>query len=94
MVIPRRAFSETNSTRDSALAQMRSVPRRQARSELQFATVNSTQRDVPTWTMEEYVTRNARLHNWNEEFGGIEGNNLMNQYFDDNVNVTYDSDSD
>ena len=28
-----------------------------------------------------------------DEFGGIEGNNLMNQYFDDDVTDT-DSDSD
>lgn len=29
-----------------------------------------------------------------EEFGGIEGNQLLNQYFDDDVTDNLDSDSD
>jgi hypothetical protein len=34
------------------------------------------------------------LQEEDEEFGGIEGNNLMNQYYVDGVVTDYDSDSD
>jgi len=45
--------------------------------------------------MEEYMTRNGRVRRRDdEEFGAIEGNNLMNQYFDDDMQPAYDSDSD
>lgn len=88
----------TSST-DDTLPQMRSAPRQQTKPVMQFRTVQSTQRDVPAWTMEEYMAKNGRLQNWkrrkdDEEFGGIEGNNLMNQYADNNAMNSYDSDSD
>jgi hypothetical protein len=91
VVTPRRAFSEV-APHSHALAQMGSVAPRKARSEIQFSTVNSTQRDVAPWTREEYMKRNGR--NGDEDFGGIEGINLMNRASGGMHSNNYDSDSD
>ncbi|XP_024362635.1 uncharacterized protein [Physcomitrium patens] len=102
LVMPRAGIFETcmsPSSTDVALAHIRSGPRLSARKDIYFATVESNQRDVEAWTMEEYMAKNSRLEEWesrdnDEEFGGIEGNRLLNQYFDDDVTNDHDSDSD
>lgn len=105
LVMPRVSLFEGSigfspSTTDAALAQIRSGPRPATNSDLKFATVESHQRDVRPWTMEEYMARNARLGEWkkrkdDEEFGGIEGNQLMNQFFNNDFMMDdFDDDSD
>nr|PNR28915.1 hypothetical protein PHYPA_027607 [Physcomitrium patens] len=68
---------------------------------MQFATVVSTQRDVEPWTREQYLRKNDRipdrsnnLKKDDDEFGGIEGNNLMNPAYGNGVVSDYDTDSD
>ncbi|XP_024364383.1 uncharacterized protein [Physcomitrium patens] len=102
LVMPRASLFETcssPSSTDVALAYIRSGTRPVARQDIHFATVESNQRDVEAWTMEQYMAKNARLEEWksrddDEEFGGIEGNQLMNRFDDHDVTNNYDSDSD
>lgn len=84
---------------DGALPQLGSPSQQQTRPIFQFTKVESTQRDFPAWTMEEYMTKNGRIQEWmyrkdDGEFGGIEGNNLMSHYLDDDIVNSDDTDSD
>lgn len=84
---------------DVALSHIRSGPRLGSRRDIQFQTVESNQRDVEAWTMEEYLAKNARIpecssRKGDKEFEGIEGNQLLNRYFEDDVADNPDSDSD
>ncbi|KAG0553679.1 hypothetical protein M758_12G030500 [Ceratodon purpureus] len=104
LVMPRSGLFESSmmspsTTKDITLSQIRTGPRPTARKDITFATVESNQRDVQPWTMEEYMAKNARQAEWqgrvdDEEFGGIEGNQLLNQYFNNDLDDTLDSDSD
>lgn len=105
LVMPRTGLLESSMMSPStntaaALSQIRTGPRPTARKDMTFETIESHQRDVRPWTMEEYMARNARQQEWerrggDEEFGGIEQNQLfMNQYFDNDVLDNLDSDSD
>uniref|UniRef100_A0A7I4ECI0 Uncharacterized protein n=2 Tax=Physcomitrium patens TaxID=3218 RepID=A0A7I4ECI0_PHYPA len=80
------------------MCHIRSGPRPVARKDIHFATVESNQRDVEAWTMEQYMAKNARLEEWksrdDKELGGIEGHQLMNRFDDHDVTNNYDSDSD
>lgn len=97
-------FTDRTTTGGAQLAMMRNAPQPgfTRRPNIQFATVESTQRDGPAWTREEYLRKNGRMPRHlttsskeDEKFGGVMGNNLMSQYYlDDGIVTDYDSDSD